>query len=46
MPLQQERGSQAGQEVSPPTGTVFVMGLYLLALIVAWSAMFLMLAEK
>jgi hypothetical protein len=34
------------EPVPPPTGTIFVMGLYLLALIVGWSVMFWMLAEK
>lgn len=46
MPVEQTRGAPLEENVPPPTGTIFVMGLYLLALIVAWSAMFLMLVEK
>jgi hypothetical protein len=46
MPVEQARGGPPEKEVPPPTGTIFVMGLYMLVLIVAWSAMFVMLAEK
>ncbi len=46
MPVEQTRSSGPEENVPPPTGTIFVMGLYLLVLIVAWSAMFLMLVEK
>jgi len=46
MPTEQTRGDPAQETVPPPTGTVFVMALYLLALIVGWSVMFWMLAEK
>ncbi len=46
MPVEQIRGVPPEEDVPPPTGTIFVMGLYMLALIVAWSAMFLMLVEK
>jgi hypothetical protein len=46
MPVEPTHGAPPEDNVPPPTGTIFVMGLYLLALIVAWSAMFLMLVEK
>lgn len=46
MPIEPTRGDLPEEDVPPPTGTVFVMGLYLLALMVAWSAMFWMLVEK
>jgi hypothetical protein len=43
---EQTRPEPPQETVPPPTGTIFVMGLYLLALIVGWSVMFWMLAEK
>jgi hypothetical protein len=46
MSAEQIRRDSPEESVPPPTGTVFVMGLYLLVLIVAWSAMFWLLAEK
>ena len=46
MPVEQTHGNPPEENVPPPTGTIFVMGLYLLALIVGWSAMFWMLVEK
>ena len=46
MPVEQISEAPPEENVPPPTGTIFVMGLYLLALIVAWSATFLMLVEK
>jgi hypothetical protein len=35
-----------GESVPPPTGTIFVLGLYMLVLAVAWCAMFWMLMER
>jgi hypothetical protein len=34
------------ESVPPPTGTIFAMGLYMLALIAAWAIMFWLLVEK
>jgi len=46
MPVEPGRGDLAGEDVPPPTGTIFVMGLYLMALMVMWLVMFWMLVEK
>jgi hypothetical protein len=32
--------------IPPPTGTIFVLGLYMLALIVGWGLMFWMLVDR
>jgi len=34
------------ENIPPPTGTIFVLGMYLLALIVGWGAMFWMLVDR
>ncbi len=34
------------ESLPPPTGTVFVLGLYIVILAVAWGAMFWMLVER
>jgi hypothetical protein len=36
----------AEENIPPPRGTVFVLGLYLLALMVGWFVMFLMLMGR
>ncbi|MGO9057993.1 MAG: hypothetical protein ACLQU2_11510 [Candidatus Binataceae bacterium] len=46
MSAEQIRRDSSEESVPPPTGTIFVMGLYLLALIVGWSVMFWLLVEK
>jgi hypothetical protein len=34
------------ENIPPPKGTVFLLGLYLLALAAGWAAMFLMLVDR
>ena len=34
------------ENIPPPTGTVFILGMYMLALAVGWSVMFLMLVGR
>jgi len=46
MSAEQTRPESPDENVPPPTGTIFVMGLYMLVLILGWGAMFWMLAEK
>jgi hypothetical protein len=44
-------GDTSGDEFSeeklpPPTGAIFVLGIYMLALAVGWAAMFWMLVDR
>jgi hypothetical protein len=34
------------ENIPPPTGTIFVLGMYMLALAVGWVVMFWMLVER
>ncbi len=34
------------ETLPPPTGTIFVMGIYMLVLMATWAAMFWLLAEN
>jgi hypothetical protein len=42
----EQPGERVEEVVPPPTGTIFVLGLYMLALAVAWCAMFWLLTER
>ena len=43
---EQTRREPPEESLPPPTGTIFVMGLYMLALIAGWGVMFLLLVDK
>jgi len=34
------------ENIPPPTGTIFVLGMYMLALIIGWGVMFWMLVDR
>jgi hypothetical protein len=34
------------KSLPPPTGTIFVLGIYMLALALGWAAMFWMLVDR
>ncbi len=34
------------ESIPPPTGTIFIMGMYMLALAVGWGVMFWMLVGR
>ena len=34
------------ESLPPPTGTIFVLGIYMLALAAGWAAMFWMLVDR
>ena len=34
------------ENLPPPTGTVFVLGMYMLTLVVGWAVMFWMLVDR
>ncbi len=34
------------ENIPPPTGTIFILGMYMLALAVGWSVMFWMLVDR
>ena len=34
------------ESLPPPTGTIFVLGIYMLALALGWAAMFWMLVDR
>jgi hypothetical protein len=34
------------ENLPPPKGTIFILGMYMLALAVGWAVMFWMLADK
>lgn len=34
------------ESLPPPTGTIFVLGIYMLALALVWAAMFWMLVDR
>jgi hypothetical protein len=46
MPTEASRDEFSEENIPPPTGTLFVLGMYLLALIVGWSVMFWMLVGR
>ncbi len=46
MSAEQTRREFPEETVPPPTGTIFVMGMYMLVLMAAWAAMFWLLVDK
>jgi hypothetical protein len=46
MKVEDGRRELSEEAVPPPTGTIFVMGTYMLVLMAAWAVMFWMLVDK
>ena len=46
MAAETSRDEFSEANIPPPTGTVFVLGMYMLALAVGWSVMFWMLVDR
>ncbi len=46
MAVEPSRDLFSEESIPPPTGTVFILGMYLLALAVGWAVMFWMLLGK
>ncbi len=46
MSAEETRHDLPEEIVPPPTGTIFVMGMYMLVLMAAWAAMFWLLVDK
>jgi hypothetical protein len=46
MAVEPSRDEFSEESIPPPTGTVFILGMYLLALAVGWAVMFWMLLGK
>jgi hypothetical protein len=36
----------SGESLPPPTGTIFILGTYMLALAAAWAVMFWLLVDR
>ncbi len=45
MSLEDIRHQSPEEAVPPPTGTIFVMAMYMLVLMAAWAAMFWLLVD-
>jgi hypothetical protein len=43
---QASREEIAEESLPPPTGTIFILGIYMLALAAGWAAMFWMLVDR
>ena len=46
MGVETSRDEFSEENIPPPTGTIFVLGMYMLALIVGWGVMFWMLVDR
>jgi hypothetical protein len=46
MAADQSRDEFSEESIPPPTGTIFVLGMYMLALAVGWAVMFFMLLGR
>ena len=46
MPADTSRDEFPEEDLPAPTGTIFILGTYMLALAVGWAAMFWMLLER
>lgn len=46
MAAESSRDEFSEENIPPPTGTIFVLSMYMLALAVGWSVMFWMLVDR
>jgi len=44
--VEETRRELSEETVPPPTGTIFVMGMYMLALMAGWALMFWLLVDN
>ncbi|MGB3552744.1 MAG: hypothetical protein WA993_18845 [Candidatus Binatus sp.] len=46
MPVETSRDEFCEEDLPPPTGTIFILGTYMLVLAVGWAVMFWMLLGR
>ena len=46
MPVETSRDEFSEEDLPPPTGTIFILGTYMLVLAVGWAVMFWMLLDR
>jgi len=46
MAAETSRDEFSGESIPPPTGTIFILGTYMLALAMGWALMFWMLLGR
>ncbi len=46
MAAERSRDEFSEEDIPPPTGTIFVLGMYMLALAVGWAVMFWTLVDR
>ena len=46
MAVETSRDEFSEESLPPPTGTIFILGIYMLALAVGWGVMFWMLVDR
>ncbi|MGB8411344.1 MAG: hypothetical protein WCE23_00815 [Candidatus Binatus sp.] len=46
MPIETSRDEFCEEDLPPPTGTIFILGTYMLVLAVSWAVMFWMLLDR
>ena len=46
MAVETSRDEFSEENIPPPTGTIFLLGMYMFALIVGWGVMFWMLVDR